>query len=167
MDEVDRMKAYKLDVVGGNYTFAEFIIPEAVEMPPLASLLAALGAIQISRNFTAEEIACRHCGKAILEDYRLMEVAQGVRNHFGVPIRLVGYRCEEHNTAIGGDPNSAHMIGLALDISAWNHDVSPEAIKQFIVDNYSFVEGIGIYDGHVHIDTFHGGKRVYWDKRTK
>ena len=129
------------------------------------SEIKVIGKVELSDNFTLEEFACRHCKKVMLSDYRLIEVAQSVRDYVGVPIRIVGYRCPTHNAEIGGDKNSAHLYGLALDLSSWNGDISPENIYKYIEDNFPEVEGLGIYSGHTHIDFAHNGKRVTWDNR--
>lgn len=112
-----------------------------------------IGKIKIGKYFTLDEIKCRHCGKVKFPDYRLIAIADAVREHFGVPMRLVGFRCEEHNTAIGGDPNSLHMEGLAIDISSWNGDIPAIDIYNFIV-SLPQVARAKLYSGsHVHIQT--------------
>lgn len=126
-----------------------------------------IGDVQVARNFKLDELACRHCGDVKFVAYELLEVAQSIRDHFKKAIRLVGYRCPTHNKAIGGATNSGHIHGTALDISAWNNDISPENLKSYVVKNFGvdYVEGLGIYSGHIHIDKCHGGKRVYWYSR--
>jgi hypothetical protein len=56
------------------------------------------------------------------------------------------------------------MYGKALDLSAWNNDIPPIDIYNFVKE-LKEVEGLGIYSGHVHIDKHHGGRRVTWDSR--
>ncbi len=112
-----------------------------------------IGKVKISKNFTLDEIACRCCGEVKFPDYRLIEIAQLVRTHFGKAIKLVGYRCKEHNTSIGGDPNSYHMIAEALDISAWHYDIKPIDIYNYIL-SLPNVKRAKYYKGsHVHIQT--------------
>ena len=123
-----------------------------------------VGTVKISRNFSLDEIACRCCGEVKFISYKMMEVAQSVRDHFSKPIRLVGYRCPAHNKEICGAENSGHIHGTALDISAWNNDITPEQIYEFI-EKFETITGIGIYDGHVHIDDHHD-KRTFWDSRS-
>jgi len=124
-----------------------------------------IGKVKLSNNLELGEVACRHCNKVMMVDYRLVTVFQAVRDHFGVAMRVVGYRCPEHNKAIGGDSNSGHMYGKALDISSWNGDISPKQIYDYIKANFDekMVEGLGFYPkSHVHIDVHHNGKRVEW-----
>ncbi len=61
-----------------------------------------------------------------------------------------GYRCSEHNKAVGGTPLSMHLAGDAVDLGT-NGDAS---IAYAIVDaamiwNVSFIE---VCPRHVHID---------------
>ena len=40
----------------------------------------------------------------------------------GIPIVVnSGYRCQDHNVAVGGSPTSSHLDGLAADISTPDH----------------------------------------------
>ena len=49
----------------------------------------------------------------------LLEVLDGLREHYGKPIRITsGYRCAELNRLVGGSPTSAHVIGYAADLQA-------------------------------------------------
>jgi uncharacterized protein YcbK (DUF882 family) len=134
-----------------------------IVVPPTNDI-EVIGMVRLAKNFTLDEIACRHCGKVRWECPDLIDVAQFTRNRFEKPIRVVGYRCPGHNKAIGGDSNSGHIYGRALDLSAWNNDIPPAEIYHFVKD-FEEVEGLGIYSGHVHIDQHHNGKRVTWDNR--
>ena len=47
----------------------------------------------------------------------LLEVLDGLREHYGKPIKITsGYRCAELNKLVGGSPTSAHVIGYAADL---------------------------------------------------
>ena len=49
----------------------------------------------------------------------LLEVLDGLREHYGKPIKITsGYRCTELNKLVGGSPTSAHVIGYAADLQA-------------------------------------------------
>lgn len=76
------------------------------------------------------EYVCRHCGKlppsisnwspmsfdAPFEN--LFKVFEKLRKAWGREIRITsGYRCPEHNRAVGGSYLSVHLFGLALDLS--------------------------------------------------
>ena len=58
-----------------------------------------------------------------------------LREHFGIPIIISsGYRCPALNRAVGGVPNSQHLIGEAADI------VLPKLANVFywLIDNVPF-----------------------------
>jgi len=78
----------------------------------------------IAPYISRTEYECPHChalppdftdrsAYAILfEDFRL------IREKWGKPIVITsGYRCLEHNKAIGGEGCSVHVFGLALDVA--------------------------------------------------
>ena len=85
---------------------------------------------QDTKNFKVSEFACKHCGKNEI-DQRVLNMCQELRDYLGVPIIVnSGYRCETHNTAVGGakkkidaktgkvlNKGSNHMYGLAADLS--------------------------------------------------
>lgn len=74
---------------------------------------------QLSNNFRSDEFECP-CGKCTDQfiDQGLIEKLQKVRDKYGKPVNVnSGYRCPEHNTAVGGKIGSAHMSGLAADIA--------------------------------------------------
>lgn len=69
-------------------------------------------------HFARRELRCR-CGCEqcfMLQD--VVAFLEALRKHLGdEPIYVTsGYRCEAHNRDIGGAPNSAHMIGAAVDV---------------------------------------------------
>ncbi len=70
------------------------------------------------RNFKPEEFRCNHCGRgADIVKPELLAALQRLRDLYGKPMAVVsGYRCPEHNRAIGGAVRSAHLVGEAADI---------------------------------------------------
>jgi uncharacterized protein YcbK (DUF882 family) len=73
--------------------------------------------IQITDHFTTKEFACpcTSCVENFIEK-DLVEKLEEIRTATG-PLRITsGYRCPEHNKAVGGEPNSAHQSGLAADV---------------------------------------------------
>ncbi|MGP8050559.1 MAG: YcbK family protein [Desulfobaccales bacterium] len=114
----------------------------------------------LSPNFSRQEFACHCCGKLppdwlpgetpplvnALEQLRAAAGNQGV-------IIVSGFRCVRHNRAVGGEPDSQHLIGKAADIHLNGHTL-PQTyeVAQAIPP---FVEGgIGYYpEQHfVHLD---------------
>lgn len=59
-----------------------------------------------------------------------------LREHYDKPLYIIvssGYRCPELNLIIGGSKTSAHMKGLAADISC--PGLTPYELAKFIQDN--------------------------------
>jgi len=61
--------------------------------------------------FPEEPFVCR-CGCALdAFDPAMRQILNEVREELGIPLVVEsGCRCEAHNAAVGGAPNSAHMI---------------------------------------------------------
>ena len=88
--------------------------------------------------FSDDELKCKHCGELKFSDMT-RERLNLLREDFGKPIIInSGYRCKEHNKAIGA--TQTHASGRAVDIRCSHKD----AIK--IVElaiKYDFT-GIGV-----------------------
>ncbi len=69
------------------------------------------------KYFTPGEFACKcGCGCDTQVDPRLLRLADQVRGHFGAPcIVSSGVRCEKRNKKVGGEVNSRHLQGKAMD----------------------------------------------------
>ncbi len=74
---------------------------------------------ELTYSFTAEQnnIDNRPSVSVIANLKVLCEnILQPVRNHFGCPVVITsGYRCNQLNKQIGGQPNSQHLTGQAVD----------------------------------------------------
>jgi uncharacterized protein YcbK (DUF882 family) len=69
-----------------------------------------------SKYFSAKEFVCPCCGRADVSE-ELVVALNVLRETVGVPVVVTsGYRCEGHNRAVGGAPNSFHTYGMAADI---------------------------------------------------
>ena len=132
-----------------------------------------------TKNFKVSEFTC-HCGCGANKiDQRVIDMAQTIRDALGVPVHVnSGYRCEAHNTRVGGakkkyDKNgkliskgSKHMYGLAADLSC-----SLGAVKMFETVKKLKAEGklpdldyCIRYKTFIHVDC--GGKRKHmWEVR--
>ena len=113
----------------------------------------------LSANFKASEFACKCCGKIPAEgiDEKLVGMLQQVRDHFGSPVVInSGYRCKEHNAAIGGEVKSQHLLGKAADIAV--KSVKPNKVYAFL-NNVNPRGGLGRYTTFTHIDTRNGRAR--------
>ena len=112
----------------------------------------------LSPNFSAAEFTCRHCRLLVGPDLQLVNVLQRVRNHVGLPLRIVsGYRCRAHNAAVGGSTRSQHLLGRAADVPGW---FAPLAVWQ-----EAGATGVGVREGLVvHVDVRRDvGKIVFRD----
>lgn len=104
----------------------------------------------MTKHFSRSEFSCKCCGKSKVSN-ELLAVLELVRSHFGEPVVITsGYRCPEHNKAVGGAPNSKHLLGVAADIHVKNTDSSK--VYKFLNDIFPDVYGIGLYSNWTHID---------------
>ena len=115
--------------------------------------------IQLTKNFNDEEFKCK-CGCGEIK-YNLKHITrlQVLRDYLRKPIIInSAYRCENHNKAIGGAPESRHVQGDATDIRI--EGLEPEILAD-ICEN--IFDGIGRYDTFTHCDS--RGKKARWDMR--
>lgn len=73
-----------------------------------------------------------------------------VRMRASVPMKInSGYRTPAHNAAVGGEPNSAHLRGLAADIACPDMATRGSILKAAYALN---VRRVGIAKTFVHLD---------------
>ena len=102
------------------------------------------------KYFSPDEFACK-CGCGTNNPVKeLVYMVNSARIYATIPFRLnSAHRCETHNRAIGGLPDSAHLIGKAIDIDARTSE------RKFIVVEALIKAGfkrIFIYGDFVHAD---------------
>ena len=81
------------------------------------------------KHFRKEEFLCR-CGKCEMSaeaEANIVALVENVldpaREKFGKPIIVhSGYRCPQHNAAVGGVANSQHLRGEAADITSADNE---------------------------------------------
>lgn len=103
--------------------------------------------------------ACPHCG-AMQMDAKF--ISQLTTVQFGMQEDLIitsGYRCPTHNAAIGGAPDSRHILGLAVDIAMDNGPKRWLLIKLAMMNG---MNGIGIGRTFVHLDGRPESQRTTW-----
>lgn len=102
--------------------------------------------------FTDDEIKCK-CGCGlIIHNQELEDIMDGIRDAFGHPLSVNSWtRCFENNASQpDAKPDSAHLKGLAVDIS------TPTSSAKFDILNILFtstpITRVGIGRTFVHID---------------
>jgi uncharacterized protein YcbK (DUF882 family) len=106
----------------------------------------------LSAHFSRSELQCRCCGRLQI-DSRLLDGLEKLRAQAGTPVVIhAGYRCPEHNAAVGGVPRSEHTLGLAADIAL--PGLSLQRMYELALEVPQFAQGgIGVYDeGFLHVD---------------
>lgn len=118
----------------------------------------------VSENFRAAEFKCKCCGQ-LHPDFpdkppaALLGFLEDIRAHFGKPVHInSGYRCPNHNAAVGGAKASQHMAGTASDI--WIGGVLPSDVYAYADKIIGTKGGVGSYETFTHIDA--RGFRARW-----
>jgi uncharacterized protein YcbK (DUF882 family) len=103
-----------------------------------------------SQFFKESEFVCGcGCGKVHVDSF-LLFLLEKARKLLGRPIIITsGYRCPEHNAAVGGKSNSAHLTGKAVDIQCAFSSERYDLVRTFVGIG---VVRIGIGADFVHID---------------
>ena len=108
----------------------------------------------VIRYFTRREFACK-CGKCggfpAEPDRVLVELAEDVREYFGVPMILSsGVRCADHNAKVGGVSGSRHLRGKAVNFRVQGKGASQvlEVVRKDPRVRYAYA----IDESYVHMD---------------
>jgi len=109
----------------------------------------------LSLHFSRREFACKClCGQDSI-DYQLVRILERLRKFFGTPIVISsGNRCEEHNEAEGGAPDSQHLLGKAADIQV--KGASPTRVYDLLDEWYPDRYGLIEYKYFTHFDVREG-----------
>lgn len=106
----------------------------------------------ITKDFKLYEFACPCCGR-LNDDLKFRSFVarlQEARDIAMIPFRITsGYRCEAHNRKVGGVPDSAHLSGLAADISAVDSSSRMKILSSLILVGF---RRIGIGRNFIHVD---------------
>lgn len=102
------------------------------------------------KYFKREEFTCNcGCGLNNISDDLLTKLDQA-REIAGIPFKVnCGTRCPKHNKNEGGEDDSAHLYGFAVDISA------PTSGQKFLIVSSLLKVGftrIGVYANFIHGD---------------
>lgn len=112
----------------------------------------------ISQNFDVWEYQCRCAACAEnpgrpVTDQRLVDYVQTIRDRTGKPLIVAcGVRCEAHNRAVGGAPDSRHLPRHrdAVDIAYSSSQEAYELVYHAMISgNFTCIEAC---KGHIHLD---------------
>jgi len=112
---------------------------------------------QLSPNFHISEFRCRcgckgHNDPKVLANLKVLAAAlEKLRDLAGgraVTLNC-GYRCPAHNKAVGGEPQSQHMLGKAADINIAG--LLPKQV-QALATRVKEIGGLGHYLNFTHVD---------------
>ena len=109
----------------------------------------------LTKNLSRSEFACKGktcgCSQDTI-DYKLVEIIQDVRDHFGKSVTITsGNRCPIHNAEIGGAKSSQHLLGRAGDVQVSGVDAGD--VYEYVDGKYPTSLGLGKYKTFTHIDT--------------
>lgn len=78
----------------------------------------------------------------------VVEALNDIQKRFGKPVVVTsGYRCEALNAAVGGVPNSQHMLGEAVDF--YMPEVPLLSVFSYVLDNVEFDQVIMYRRKHI------------------
>ena len=117
---------------------------------------------RLSAHFRRHEFAC-HCGcGADTVDAELITVLEELRSWAQTQPKATaqdteaqvhvncGMRCPKHNAAIGGVPNSQHLLGKAADVRVTG--LTPGEVAAHLEQKYPDTHGVGLYFNFTHVD---------------
>jgi zinc D-Ala-D-Ala carboxypeptidase len=118
------------------------------------------GNSSLSEHFSANEFRCKCCGKVHV-DPELINKLEEARAIYGKPVRVTsGYRCESHNSKVGGAQHSQHCSGKAADIQVNDSHDRFRMLQAFLQAGF---KRIGVYrGGWVHVDVGDQPNEVCW-----
>lgn len=112
--------------------------------------------------FTPDEFKCK-CGRAACDavpfDMATAFKLDALRLELGFPLVInCGVRCRFHNAAVGGEDDSQHLYGRAVDIASPSGAHMWGTVALAIKRGFT---GIGIKKHMIHLDT-RPGPAMFW-----
>jgi len=106
--------------------------------------------MNLTKNFTSEELACKHCGKMAIP-LPAVDKLQRLRDHYGRPLKLSSaYRCPEHNAAVSSTGRAGPHTKAAFDVLV----SGPEAYQIVALALLEGFTGIGVSQKGPHAARF-------------
>jgi len=104
----------------------------------------------LTKNFSRSEFACKcGCGFDNIKEHHVL-MLQKIRDKVGFGMHITsGCRCQNHNDAVGGVPNSAHPRGEASDISCMDAEQRFKLVYAALEIGFN---RIGIAKTFIHLD---------------
>ena len=129
--------------------------------------------MKLTENFSKSEFDSKDGAEMpsdVLENIKkVANELQVLRDVLKQPIKInSAYRSPSHNRKVGGEKNSQHIKGNAVDIVVKGLSTEQLAYKidELISKGMMLQGGIGIYDTFVHYDIYFDGKKIRrWDFR--
>ena len=129
--------------------------------------------MKLTDNFSKSEFNCK-CGcempNDVLDNIKLLAIQlQTIREYVGQPIKInSAYRCELHNSIIGGVKTSQHILGKASDITinTFTPDEVVDVIENLLINEMLgsfYIGGLGRYNTFTHLDI--RDYKARWDNR--
>ena len=112
----------------------------------------------LSEHFQRDEFLCK-CGRAEcdalkLPDPKLVNNLEELRRRLGRPVVILsGLRCQFQNQRVGGEQQSAHLTGHAVDLLAGNSGDRDMILDTLYSVKPRLFRRIGIGKTFIHVDT--------------
>ena len=126
--------------------------------------------MKLTKNFNLIEFQSRDMSQMppeVLKNIKeLAEDLQVIRDYIGEPIHInSAYRSPAHNKRIGGKRNSYHIKGMAADITVKGYTPRKlySVVRKLRKQGKIGVNGIGLYNGFLHIDLREQNRLSLWD----
>lgn len=123
---------------------------------------------QLTKDFKASEVWCKHCGEQGMKD-EFVALLQEFRDFLGTPIVITsGYRCKKHPVEASKKPGSIarHTLGVAADITCPSMSLEQLYSK---VKEFGRFQGIGVspHRNFIHCDQREASASWYYTKTDK
>jgi uncharacterized protein YcbK (DUF882 family) len=103
----------------------------------------------VTPHFRFSELCCPCCTKMHMP-LAMLDFIERVRNFYDRKMVLTSaVRCLSHNYAVGSKPTSAHVLGLAIDVSCRDSFLRRKLIS---AGEKAGVKGLGLASDFIHLD---------------